>query len=110
MRKQVHERSGNAERKKPAAAHRGRHSQKPEIAAQQTEAAAQPPQGGSVDENVAGEMSDETAQQAELIDSEQPPPPQLRRARSSADPARKVKDKNTGIKHRDASGQKHARK
>jgi len=45
----------------------------------------------------------------EFHDSELPPPPQLRRARSTADPRKRVKDKNTGIKGRDASGKKHAR-
>lgn len=40
-------------------------------------------------------------------DSELPPPPQLRRARSTSDPARSPRDRNTGIKNRDASGAKH---
>ncbi|HYF47990.1 MAG TPA: hypothetical protein VEJ63_01190 [Planctomycetota bacterium] len=45
----------------------------------------------------------------EFHDSELPPPPQERRARATADRSKRVKDKNTGIKGRDASGKKHAR-
>src|SRR5437764_396167 len=47
-------------------------------------------------------------QRDEFHDSELPPPPQLRRARATADPAHRVRDKNTGIKNRDASGAKQA--
>ena len=42
-----------------------------------------------------------------LHDSGEPPLPQLRRARSTFESGKMAQDKNTGIKHRDASGQKH---
>jgi hypothetical protein len=55
------------------------------------------------------EISEPKASHDELHDSEKPPQPQLRRARSTVDRSKRVKDKNTGIKGRDASGKKHAR-
>jgi hypothetical protein len=46
----------------------------------------------------------------EFHDSEKPPPPQLRTTRSTSHRSKRAKDKNSGIKGRDASGKKHVRK
>ena len=91
----------------PAAAHRSRASQKKEVVEREMNA-ADTPYNTDVDSQVPGEVTDElAAAPPAFIDSEEPPPPQLRRARSNRDPAHKVLDKNTGIKHREASGKKH---
>lgn len=101
---------------------RSRAAQKPEMAAKEDVSGKE--EIGAVNENVWGEMADEAAKvnaawlDAEpqnekngdadaVVDSVEPPTPQLRRARSTRNTSKKVKDKNTGIKGRDASGKKH---
>jgi hypothetical protein len=93
----------------PAGAHRSRQSQKRENVEKEM-AAADTPYNSEKSELQSGQMSDETiaSPASALHDSEEPPPPQLRRARSTSDPSKKVKDKNTGIKGRDVSGKKHS--
>ena len=92
----------------PASAHRSRQSQKRENVEKEM-AAAETPYNSAIPALESGEMTDEIipSPSAALHDSEEPPPPQLRRARSTRDPSKKVKDKNTGIKGRDSSGKKH---
>jgi hypothetical protein len=108
-RREAHSRSKRREGRLPAAAHRSRQSQKRENVEKEM-SAAEAPYNSSIPAIESGEMTDESmdSQQPELHDSEEPPPPQLRRARSTSDPSKKVKDKNTGIKGRDASGKKHS--
>jgi len=61
------------------------------------------------DQAAPPEQRSDKEEHDEFHDSELPPPPQLRTARSTADRSKRVKDKNTGIKDRDASGKKQAR-
>ena len=107
--RQTHSRAKKQEGRLPAAAHRSRQSQKRENVEKEM-AAAEAPYNSAIPAIESGQMTDESevAQAPALHDSEEPPPPQLRRARSTSDASRKVKDKNTGIKGRDASGKKHS--
>jgi hypothetical protein len=70
-------------------------------------AGGMPPQGGANDK-INAELQSKPGKHDAFHDSAEPPPPQLRRARSTTDPSKAVKDKNTGIKGRDASGKKHS--
>jgi hypothetical protein len=101
-----HQRATSKERK-VAGAHRSRESQHKQNAMHNMIAGGMPPQGGAndlIDEELQSKPEDK---HDALHDSVEPPPPQLRRARSTSDPSKGVKDKNRGIKGRDASGKKH---
>jgi len=92
---------------KIAAGHRGRKSQTTE-SVEKEEFANDVPRGfpmtPEASEEVCGMLLDVGE---ELLDSLLPPPPQLRCGRTTPDPEHEVRSKNTGIKHRDRSGQKH---
>jgi hypothetical protein len=107
--RESHSRTKRREGRLPAAAHRSRQSQKRENVEKEM-SAAEAPFNSAIPAIESGQMTDEstTPHEPALHDSEEPPPPQLRRARTTSDPSKKVKDKNTGIKGRDSSGKKHS--
>ena len=89
-----------------AGAHRSRESQHKQNVMHSMIAGGMPPQGGA-NELIEEELQTKPDEHDALHDSVEPPPPQLRRARSTSDPSKAVKDKNRGIKGRDATGKKH---
>ncbi|HYG77866.1 MAG TPA: hypothetical protein VEK08_22865 [Planctomycetota bacterium] len=108
MNRQSHPRQKQQEGRAVAGAHRSRAGQNRANIEKEMQVAENV--GTTPPDMQGAEMSDELRHDPhdEFHDSELPPPPQIRRARTTADPSKKVKDKNTGIKHRDASGKKHS--
>jgi hypothetical protein len=108
MRRQALSRIRQHQVHKIAAGHRGRQSQKID-SAEKEEFANDVPRGLPASKEACDEISEPARDvNAEFTDSLMPPPPQLRRTRTTPDPAHEVRSKNTGIKHRDRTGQKHS--
>ena len=92
---------------KIAAQHRGRQSQTT-ASAEKEEFASDIPRGLPASPEACNEIGEPAPDvNAEFKDSLMPLPPQLRRIRTTPDPAHEVRSKTTGIKHRDRTGQKH---